>query len=257
MSTESYAFANSRPPAFPSVRAEPNLLQRFHPLSVPRLAKSLSERVEPVLQYKSNMFGALRPPAQSQNIPVLTRNEGMTPHDLRPALKSPWPRVSGTTNFRNLVSATPTRNFRRAAATPLPLTRLPFVNISAPKSPTSGVQSFLLIECVKELLSQQRIRDARHTLELGSIRCPENLQIANLLRAIAPGRVSQTGSASIGRERETTWIKQHGHKYRGLWVALDEDRLIAFATTLKELLADMDTTDEREQPPFVQHLLSE
>ncbi|MCY4192276.1 MAG: DUF5678 domain-containing protein [Rhodospirillaceae bacterium] len=74
---------------------------------------------------------------------------------------------------------------------------------------------------------------------------------------IAPDRVSPTGWASSSRELETAWIKQHGHEYRGKWIALEEDHLIAFADTLKELLANLNTGTERKKAPFIQHLLSE
>ena len=118
-------------------------------------------------------------------------------------------------------------------------------------------QSFPLIESVKELLDQHKIRAARRALEVGLIHDPLNLQAAKLLRAISPGRVSPTGKASSSRERETVWIKRHGQKYRGKWIALDEDKLIAFADTLKELLAILDAGSDQKEPPFIVHLVSE
>ena len=267
MSIEPYALANSRSSAFPAVRAEPNLLQRLHPLSAPQRAELYFGRVAPVLQYRPDMFGALRLATLCWNIPGSTLQEDSTPHNLGPALERPWPRASGDTYCRDLLGGTTILFPHHAAATrrlvanrtakpPLPV-RLSFVHTCAPKPPTPGAQSFLSIERVKHLLGQQKIRDARRTLELASVRYPADAQIASLLRAISPGRVSPTGRAAASRERETAWIRQHGHKYRGQWIALDEDRLIAFAPTLKELLADMDATDEREEPPFIQHLLSE
>ena len=115
----------------------------------------------------------------------------------------------------------------------------------------------MLIKRVRCLLDQHKIREARRTLEIGSSRDPANRQIASLLRAISPGRVSSIGRTLSGRERETVWIKRHGHEYRGKWVAFEEDRLVAFAATLSELLACLDTGADRRKPPFVQHLISE
>ena len=267
MSIEPYALANSRIPALPAVRAEPNLLQRLHPLSAPRRAELYFGRVEPVLQYRPDLFRVTRIPALSWNTPISAVKEDTTLHDLHPPLKRPWPRivsnnyhreVLGTTTWLDTCQAVATYAFvgNRPAITPLP-TRPPLIHISSPRSPASEAPPFLLIELVKHLLDQQKIRDARRTLEIGSSRYPANRQIASLLRAISPGRVSPTGWASSGRERETAWIKRHGHEYRGNWIALDEDRLIAFATTLGELLAHMDTNSERKKPPFIQHLMSE
>ena len=267
MSIEPYALANSRPPALPAVRAEPNLLQRLHPLSAPRHAELYFGQVEPVLQYRPDVFSALRIPARSWNTPVSTVKEDSTPHDLHPALKRPWPRIVSDNLYKEFFGTTTTLDTFHAVATyapvanrtaisPLP-TQLPLVHLSSPKSATSDAQPFLLIERVKNLLDQQKIREARRTLEIGSSRYPASRQIARLLRAISPGRVSPTGWASSGRERETAWIKQHGHEYRGKWIALDGDRLIAFAANLSELIANLDTRNEREKPPFIQHLMSE
>ncbi|MYI69249.1 MAG: hypothetical protein F4103_11115 [Boseongicola sp. SB0673_bin_14] len=107
---------------------------------------------------------------------------------------------------------------------------------------------------MKQLLDRQRIRDARRALAVGSIHYPANRQIADLLRAISPGRVSPTGWSSPGREGEIDWIRQNGHKYRGKWIALDAGHLVAFADTLSELLAVLDASAGREKPPFIQHL---
>ena len=267
MSIEPYARVNSRPPALPAVRAEPNLLQRLHPLSAPRRAELYFGRVEPVLQYKPDLFRASGIPALSWNTPISTVKEYTTLHDLHPALERPWPRIVSNTYHREFLGTTTRLDTCQALATyafienlpaitPLP-TRPSLVHISSPRSPTPEAQPFLLIELVKGLLDQQKIRDARRALEIGSSRYPANRQIASLLRAISPGRVSPTGWASSGRERETAWIKQHGHEYRGNWIALDEDRLIAYAVTLSELLENMDTRTERKKPPFIQHLMSE
>ncbi len=267
MRIEPYALANSRSPAFPAVRAEPSLLQRLHPLSAPQRAEPYFGRVAPVLQYRPDMPGAIRLATPLWNFLGSALEVNSTPPDPAFALQHPWPRVLGDTYSRDRFGGTTIHVPHHAATArhlftnrtvipPSPSRRSP-VYTSTRKSPNPGAQSFVLIERVKHLLGQQRIRDARSTLELGLVRYPADGQIVSLLRAISPGRVSPTGRAAASRERETAWIRQHGHKYRSQWIALDGDRLIAFAGTLKELLADMDTTDEREEPPFIQHLLPE
>ncbi|MCY4314861.1 MAG: DUF5678 domain-containing protein, partial [Roseovarius sp.] len=115
-------------------------------------------------------------------------------------------------------------------------------------------QSPCLLERVKHLLNQQKIRDARKALELGSIKFPENREIANLLCVVSPGRVVEIDRVSIGRHREISWIKQHGHKYRGKWIALDGDVLVAFAENLRELDGKIVILHQKEQPVFVHYL---
>ncbi len=267
MRIEPYALANSRPPALPAVGPEPNLLQRLHPLYAPRRAELYFGRVEPVLQFRPDLFGATRIRALPRNTSISTAKEDTILHDLHPTLERPWPRTVSDTYRREFLGTTTRLDILQAAAkcgfvksrtaiTPLP-TEPQLFHIVSPRSPTPDAQPFLLIERVKHLLDQHKIRDARNALEIGLSRYPASRQIASLLRAISPGRVSPTGWALSGRERETAWIKQHGHKYRGKWIALDKDHLIAFATTLSELLANLDTRIERQKTPFVQHLMSE
>ncbi len=118
-------------------------------------------------------------------------------------------------------------------------------------------QALTLIKHVKDLLQQEKIHDARHALELGSIRFPDNHQIVKMLRAISPGRASTTDHVSSGCKKEMAWIKQHGSKYRGQWIALDEDRLVSSAPTLKILLTEIVSEHDQGNTPLVQYLLPE
>ncbi len=115
----------------------------------------------------------------------------------------------------------------------------------------------LLLEHVKNLLQQGNINNARRTLELGSIRYPWSRQILKLMMAIAPGQVLRTGEKTSGRKKEFKWIREHGDKYRGQWVALDGDDLIGFAPTLKNLLAKASSGDQQGRPIFVHYLMPE
>ena len=267
MSIEPYALANSRPPSLHAVRAEPNLLQTPHPLSGQQRAAPHFGRVEPDLQRGPDRFGALRRAVLSWRNSISAAKEDATLHDRRPALARPPSLILSEALHRGGLGNTSEPEALRAKAAcdlaerriptdPFPA-KPPSVHVSLSESRTRDTQPLLLIEHVKQLLDQQRIRDARRTLAVGSIHYPANLQIAGLLRAISPGRVSPTGWASSGRERETDWIRRNGQKYRGKWIALDEDRLIAFAGNLSELLADLDASADQEKPPFIQHLHSE
>ena len=267
MSIESYALANSRSPAFAAVRAEPNLLQRLHPLSESQHSEAYFGRVAPVVQYRADMPRSIRRVTPLWNISGSTLEAKSIQPDFALALQHTRPRVSGDAYYIEPLGGTtilvphhaPTglHFVTNRTAVSAPPDRLSPILTSTRKSLNPGTQPFMLIERAKQFLSQQRIRDARRTLELGSIRYPGDGQIASLLRAISPGRVSVTERATTNRERETAWIRQHGHKYRGQWIALNGDRLIAFAGTLKDLLADIDAIDERDQPPLIQQLLPE
>ncbi len=260
MNLDPYILANTRPLALPAVRAGSHLPQRLPPMSARRPAELYFGGVKPVFQYRSDMSGAM---ALSLNTSIQMAKVDTTPYGLNLALDRPWlgilsnPFHGGRHSFVERYDLFPEVNAHDFAAIPPVPVRSPFVHVGSPKPSNSDTQSFTLIERVKHLLHQQNIREARRSAEIGSVLYPECPQIANLLRAISPGRVSPKESVSIVRERETAWIRQHGPNYRGKWVALDKDRLIAFASTLDELLTNLGAGSTRNKTPFIQYLLSE
>ena len=120
-----------------------------------------------------------------------------------------------------------------------------------------GTEPLSLLEHVKSLLQQGNINNARRALELGSILYPWSRKISKLLVAITPGQVLQTGETTTGRKKEFKWMKEHRDEYRGQWVALDGDRLIGSAPTLKKLLAKASSVDQQGRPAFVHYFMPE
>jgi len=264
---EPYALANSRQPALLIGRSEPDLLQRLHPLSTTRRTEPCFEPAGSAFQRGPGVFGPLCKATLSPYNSVSTLGRGKPSSGPHPEPGCRWSHVRGNDSCGGqrgdatrpeLLHPATAGHFRarRAAIRSAPA-RQPFIHFNASRSSTRGAQPFPLIEHVKRLLQQQKIRDARHALELGSIWYPESRQVAKLLQAISPGRASPTDHVTNGRERETVWIRQHGHKYRGQWIALDEDHLIAFESTLKGLLAKIVSEHERARSPFVQYLVPE
>ena len=266
MSIEPYALANSKPPALHAVHAEPNLLQRLHPLSGPQRAAPHFGRLEPVSQHSPERFRTLHKVFVSWRASNSADREDSTSYGLRPAPVRPPSLILSAILHREAFGNTTepdtskTGSARDPAEHRVPVDPFPAkpasVHVCHSGWGTPGTQPLLLIEHVKQLLDQKRIRDARRTLAVGSIHFPANRQIADFLRAISPGRVSPTGWASPGRERETDWIQRNGHNFRGKWIALDANRLVAFADTLSELLAGLDASADQEKPPFIQYLHS-
>lgn len=264
---EPYALANSRRIDLPADGSEQKILMHIHPLSATERAARNSERVWSAFQYRRGETGALRISSLLPKAAVSAHRYGKTSHDPHLALALRWIDKRGNDPFIGLRDADTRlelllpgakRHIHTGRSANRPRhTWQPLVRFTNSKFSTSGAQSFQLIEHARRFLRQQRIRDARHTLELGSIWYPEDRQIAKLLRTISPGRVSPTDQTSPDREKETAWIKQHGHKYRGLWIALDKDRLIAFASTLEDLLANISSEHNPGKSAFVQYLLSE
>ena len=120
-----------------------------------------------------------------------------------------------------------------------------------------GAKPFVLLERAKRLLSKQRIRDARDVLQLGAASYPEDKKIAALLRAISPGRVRRNQGSSQNRRQEMDWIQKHGHKYRGLWVAISCDQLVSSASTLDKLLVNVEMLRGTRNTPIIQKIAPE
>lgn len=76
------------------------------------------------------------------------------------------------------------------------------------------------------------------------------------LSASAPPRVVDSprrGYKEPDRSREFAWLREHGHAYRGKWVAVLGDRLVATADTLRDLLQQVQQARLTEHP--LVHLL--
>ena len=60
-----------------------------------------------------------------------------------------------------------------------------------------------------------------------------------LRRALAPPIVRAVPRTDIRRPRGYAWLRQYGAEYKGRWVAVGEDGLLASAPTLAELQAQL------------------
>ena len=120
-----------------------------------------------------------------------------------------------------------------------------------------GAKPFVLLERARRLLSKQRIRDARDLLQHGMASYPEDKNIAALLRAVSPGRVRRNRGSTQSRRQEMDWIQKHGHKYRGQWVAVSGDHLVASASTLDKLFVDVKRLKDARNTPVIQQIAPE
>ena len=118
-----------------------------------------------------------------------------------------------------------------------------------------GSQPSVFLENAKRLLNSQRIRDARDTLQRGAELHPRDKKIAHLLRAISPGRVTQVEGTAPNRSREAAWIRRHGDKYQGQWVAVNGNDLVATATSLNTLLEKLKRQNGKGNSPLVHYFV--
>ena len=96
-----------------------------------------------------------------------------------------------------------------------------------------------LVELVRTLLANGEAGAARRAAAEGVSRFPDHPWLKKTDRVINPkGIVSQRADAP-DRTREFAWLREHSGKYRGCWVALLEDRLLASGPELAAVLGEI------------------
>ena len=107
----------------------------------------------------------------------------------------------------------------------------------------------------KALLNEHNVQEAVRLLEIGVTQFPDDLRIAKLLQIISPnGKAKRVNMVAKSRQDEMLWIRRHGDKYRGHWIALDGSTLIAFKDTLRLLLQEVNRKSRSEKTPLIQYI---
>lgn len=126
--------------------------------------------------------------------------------------------------------------------------------IAAQRTKTN-VLPVMVLERAKALLGEHNVQEATRVLESGASQFPDDLRIYNLLHVISPnGNVRKVNAVVKSRQEEVSWIKIHGRKYRGRWVALTGRNLIAASPTLKELLQQTKHIGRGSETPLIQYI---
>jgi hypothetical protein len=92
---------------------------------------------------------------------------------------------------------------------------------------------------VHSLVEKDQIVAARALLGAVPNEAMGEPQLQVLRRVLAPPKVTTRKIMDSDRTREYKWLQEHGHDYRGKWVAVDGSFLIAVAESLKELLTKL------------------
>ena len=116
---------------------------------------------------------------------------------------------------------------------------------------SSELVPFLAV--VQSLVEHDEIAAARNVIDavpLDLLCQPEMRRLKGLL---APPRVTVSPRRDTDRAREYGWFRDHWQAYRGQWVALEGDRLVASARSLKELRERLMELNPA-RPPLIHHL---
>lgn len=98
---------------------------------------------------------------------------------------------------------------------------------------------------LRSLIEQGRILDARNLLEVAGEAIPRDSKVRQVL---ASPRIRKNSVLGVDRSPEFRWLKTNADVYRGRWVALDGESLIASSDSLKELLAQLRAHPSQRRP---------
>jgi uncharacterized protein DUF5678 len=114
----------------------------------------------------------------------------------------------------------------------------------------ASAQPFPYLRQLHSLLEQGQIRAAQDLFEFAKDFVPQDSKIRE---ALAPPRVTTSSKRSVDRSAEFRWLDSNSSRFRGKWVALLGDRLVASADSLKELLVQLRTTPA-DGKPLIHHV---
>lgn len=108
---------------------------------------------------------------------------------------------------------------------------------------------------VRELIETERVRGARRVIAEAWEVYPDHPALIPWKKALAlPEVVKVGGPLDKDRMPEYNWLAAHGPKYKGEWVAVLEDQLVAHAPKLRDLDAELDEQPPTPFPPLVVYI---
>ena len=112
--------------------------------------------------------------------------------------------------------------------------------------------AFALV-CVKHLLGQGHVVTAREILQRALRQYPTDARLLNLYQAVSPGNVVRRDVRYSDRTSEMAWIQANRSHYRGKWVALLGEKVIAVGDSLKAVFRIVQE-QQLEETPLIHHL---
>lgn len=95
---------------------------------------------------------------------------------------------------------------------------------------------------IRALVEEGRVREARVLVKEALRESPSEPGIRGWSEVLAPAKmISRPSTPDFDRSAEIHWLEEHANEYRGQWVALLHDELLAHADTLEELTAKLET----------------
>ena len=110
-----------------------------------------------------------------------------------------------------------------------------------------------VLERVKDLLGDGRLKTARELLEHALQKYPTNERLLKLHWAVSPGKVERVDVRYSNGQAEFDWIKANREKYKGKWVVLLGNRVLGMGDDLKTAMR-MAQEQQYEGTPLMHYL---
>jgi hypothetical protein len=105
-------------------------------------------------------------------------------------------------------------------------------------------------DLIREHLANGRVLAARNLFEFARDRIPFD---SKLVKALAAPNIKKSDKRDVDRSAEFRWLSANGGQFRGQWVALVGERLVASAPSLDVLLSDLKASPPPGKP-LIHHL---
>lgn len=102
------------------------------------------------------------------------------------------------------------------------------------------VRAFPYARVIRQYVENEQLSKARNLLGIALKQPQPPAELYEWQRVLEPARVRVVPRVGFDRRAEVAWLNEHASKYRGQWVAVVGDRLLASAESARELNARLE-----------------
>ncbi|HWM92082.1 MAG TPA: DUF5678 domain-containing protein [Thermoanaerobaculia bacterium] len=106
---------------------------------------------------------------------------------------------------------------------------------------------------IRDLVENDRVGGARKLVAEAIERFPDHPALTGWQKALARAQATLSPATGVDRSAEFAWIQRNASSYRGQWVAVLGDKLLAHAATAGELASKLDVIPT-DVPPFLHRI---
>lgn len=116
--------------------------------------------------------------------------------------------------------------------------------------PPGRLIAFPYVDLIQAMLEREQVTAARRLIEFALNEGSTSPALEKWLQVLAPPRLlgSKRGPSGPDRSQEVRWLAEYAQAYRGQWVAIEGDRLLAASENLKDLKSRLAKIDPPARP---------